>query len=134
MKHLFPLIAVGLVALTFLSPVAVRGQSGPVATAMKAATSKDRATVGGIYAALAEITERDGGKQITSLSVWRTCHSSTLRLAAGGTDLVGKYPGLDRAVEEVLGTFVSLDDLPMTPELAGKLAAGCREVAKQSGR
>lgn len=128
MKHLPILGAAILVVLSFLP--GRQPPAGPVAAALKSATSADRARVRGIYAGLADVTERDGGSQIGRVAVWRDVHRAALRLAAG--ELRGKYDGLDVAVEKVLAQHFSLDDVPVTKELAGKIADGCREVAKQS--
>lgn len=133
MKHII-LTAVALAVVWFsFVPAKTPVAPGPVTVALAKADHADRVKVGSIYRALADITERDGGTQITTLSIWRTCHSSVLRLAVGGTDLPGKYPGLDIAVEKVLSTHFPLGDVPMTKELAGKISAACEEVAKQSG-
>ena len=130
MKHVPLLVAAALVAFSFFptpQPVA-----GPVAAALKSATSTDRAKVRGIYVALADVTARDAGQQIKTLAHWRAVHASALRLAAGGTDLVGKYPGLDKAVDDVLKTHVPTDNVSLTPELVGKIVEGCKVVVKQS--
>lgn len=120
-----------LVAASFaLSPRPAA--SGPVAAALSSASSTDRERVRAIYQALADITQRDAGSRIATVSAWRAVHSDALRLAVGGTDLVGKYPGLDTAVESVLAANVSLDNTAITPEVAGKLIAGCKEVVRQS--
>jgi hypothetical protein len=63
--------------------------------------------------------------------MWRAIHSDALRLAVGGTDLVGKYPGLDKAVDTVLREYVSVDNVSLSDEVAAKLVAGCRAVEKQ---
>ncbi len=128
MRHLPILGAAMLVAMSFLP--GRQPPAGPVAAALKSATSADRARVRGIYAGLADVTERDGGSQIGRVAVWRDVHRAALKLAAG--ELKGKYQGLDVAVEEVLAKHFALDDVTLTKELAGKIAAGCREVAKQS--
>ena len=44
----------------------------------------------------------------------------------------GKYAGLDVAVEKVMADSFPLDDVAMSGQLIGKIAAACREVAKQS--
>jgi hypothetical protein len=60
-------------------------------------------------------------------------HASALRLAAGGTDLPGKYPGLDVAVDRVLQESLgTLEDVPMTRDVVGKLVDGCKKVVAQS--
>lgn len=106
--------------------------SGPVAAALSSASSTDRERVRAIYQALADVTTRDAGSRIATVAAWRAVHSDALRLAVGGTDLVGKYPGLDKAVEKVLAEHVGLDNSAITPEVAGKIAAGCKEVIRQS--
>lgn len=104
----------------------------PVAKALASASSTDRAQVRGVYRALADVTRRDGGRLITSTSVWRAIHSDALRRAVGGTDLVGKYPGLDTAVEEVLATHFPLDNKPLDDALVAAIVAACQDVEKQS--
>ena len=127
------LTAAGLfVAYCFLVPPAVK-PAGPVAAALQNASSTDRAEVAGIYRALADVIRRDGGKKITTTVVWRLVYRDALSLAAGGTDLPGKYKGLDTAVEEVLAKYYSLDAAPIDGELAEKIATGCMEVVRQSG-
>lgn len=129
MKHLPVVIALVLVIIGFLptkQPV-----TGPVAQAMASASKADRAKLAGIYTALADVTERDGGKQITTLGVWRDVHAATLRLAVG--EMKGRYPGLDVAVEKVLAEHVLPEDVAMKGETLDDVVAGCREVAKQGG-
>lgn len=105
--------------------------TGPVADALKSASSTDRANVRRIYTALADVTKRDAGSRIATVAAWRAVHMDLLRLAVGGTDFVGKYPGLDRAVESVLAQHVSLDNVAITPEVAAQLVAGAQAVEKQ---
>ena len=130
MKHIPLLIAAALVAFSFFPTP--QPAAGPVAAALKSATSTDKAKVRGIYVALADVTARDAGQQIKTLAHWRAVHASALRLAAGGTDLVGKYSGLDKAVDETLKAYVPTDNVSLTPDLVGKIVEGCREVVKQS--
>lgn len=130
-KHIVTLIAAALVAVSFLWSPRPAG-SGPVATALQSATSTDRARVRAIYAALADVTARDAGARIATVAAWRAVHSDALRLAVGGTDLVGKYPGLDKAVEQVLAQYFPLDNAAMTSDLTAKVVSGCKEVVKQS--
>lgn len=129
-KHLPIVVAAALVAFSFIP--SKQPASGPVAAALQSASSSDRAMVRGIYESLADVTVRDASQQIKTLGQWRAVHASALRLAAGGTDLVGKYPGLDKAVDEVLRSHVPTDNVAMTPELLAKVVAGCKEVVKQS--
>jgi hypothetical protein len=123
--------AVAFAALQFVSLPQRSVATGPVAKALASASSADRARVASIYDALADLIERDGGKLIPTTAVWRAIYSDALRLAAGGTDLPGKYPGLDKAVEEVLAQHYPLDNLPIDTAMAGKIAAGCRAVENQ---
>lgn len=105
--------------------------TGPVATALASASSSDRARVRSVYAALADVIDRDGGTLIPTTAVWRAIYSDALRLAAGGTDLPGKYPGLDQAIEAVLSQHYPLDNMPIDTVMAKKIADGCRAVEKQ---
>jgi len=129
MKQLPVAIALMLVVIGFLP--AKPQATGPVAQAMSGAPKADRAKLAGIYTALADVTERDGGKQITTLAVWRDVHSATLRLAVG--EMKGKYPGLDVAVEKVLSEHVAPEDVALNGKTLDDVIAGCREVAKQGG-
>lgn len=123
-------LAALLVAASFVSsprPAA----TGPVATALKSASSSDRAKLASIYGSLADVMARDQGRLITTTAAWRAIYSDALRLAAGGTDLVGKYPGLDKAVEEVIATHYSLDNLPIDQALTEKIVAAMKAVESQ---
>jgi hypothetical protein len=132
LKHVVVLVAVTFTALQFLKKdSSPRPAAPPVATALESASSSDRAKVRAIYSALADVTQRDGGRLITSTAVWRAIHSDALRLAAGGTDLVGKYTGLDTAVEKVLAEHFTLDNTPLDAAQVEKIVAGCRAVEKQ---
>ena len=102
MKFIPLALAVALVALSFVVGAQRPAATGPVSTALASASSADRAAVGRLYRALGEVMARDKGRLITTTSAWRAVYQDALRLAAGGTDLVGKYPGLDKAVEAVL--------------------------------
>lgn len=128
MKHLPVVIALLLVVFGFLP--GRQPATGPVAAALSSATSSDRAKVSAIYRALADVTQRDAGGQIATMSIWRDVHRSALRLAAG--ELKGKYAGLDVAVEKVLAEHMSLDDVPMAADQVEKVVAGCREVERQA--
>lgn len=123
-------IAAALVVMSFVT-VPRSAAPGPVAAALQSASSTDRARVRAIYSALADVTQRDAGSRIANVATWRAVHADALRLAVGGTDLVGKYPGLDRAVDQVLSEHVGLDNVPLTPDVAAKLVAGCKAVEKQ---
>ena len=130
MRYLPITLAAALVAASFVGsprPAA----TGPVATALQSASSTDRAKIRSIYGALADLMARDQGRLITTTAVWRSIYSDALRLAAGGTDLAGKYPGLDVAVDKVLSEHYSLDNLPIDKDMAVKIAAGMTAVERQ---
>lgn len=130
LKYLPTIVASLLVAAAFLSsprPAA----TGPVAEALKSASSSDRAKLASIYSALADVIARDKGQLISTTAAWRAIYSDALRLAAGGTDLVGKYPGLDQSVEQVLKDFYPLENVAIDDALASKIAAGMRAVERQ---
>lgn len=134
MKHVAVLASALLVVVSLIP--ASRPAAGPVADALRSASPADRARVASIYRALGDVTARDAGRQITTLAQWRAVHASALRLAAGGTPLVGKYPGLDVAVDTVLRQGIQaergVDDVPMSADVVSKLVAACNEVVKQS--
>ena len=129
-KHLIFAAAVAFAALQFAGGSPQR-PVGPVAQALVTASSQDKGKIASIYASLADLIERDGGRLIPTTAVWRAIYADALRLAAGGSGLVGRYPGLDKAVEEVLAQHYPLENKPIDKELAGKIAAGCRAVEKQ---
>jgi len=127
-KHIPVILALALAVFAFL-PAAAPRPAGPVAAAMSGASRSDRATLSRIYTALADKTKEDNGTLITTLSMWRTLHSNTLKL--GAAQMKGRYAGLDTAVEKVLADYVPLDDVALQG-VVDKVVAGCREVAAQS--
>lgn len=138
MKHILPVLAGLLLVYSLATTPRTAVEAGPVTKALASASSSDRAKVAAIYRALADVTERDKGTQIGTTAVWRSVHSAALRLSVGGTDLVGKYPGLDAAVESVLSKHFSLDNVALTSEVNGKpvwqsISAGCKDVETQCG-
>jgi hypothetical protein len=129
-KHVAVLAAAALVAFSFV-PAPRPAATGPVAAALQSASSADRAKVAAIYSALAELIARDSGQLITTTSAWRDIYSDALRLAVGGTDFVGQYPDLDKAVEKVLAQHYPQDNLPIDAEMTAKIVAGMRAVEDQ---
>jgi len=127
-KHIPVILALALAVFSFL-PASAPRQGGPVAAAMANASRSDKATLSRIYTALADKTAEDDGTLITTLSMWRTLHSNTLKLAAA--QMKGRYAGLDTAVEKVLADHVPLDDVALKG-VVDKVVTGCREVAEQS--
>lgn len=129
-KRLLPFVLAAMLALSFVS-VPRPAAKGPVATALQSAPSSDRARVASVYRALADVMARDAGRLIATTAQWRAVYQDALRLAAGGTDLVGKYPDLDEAIEETLAKYYSLDVAAIDAKLAEKIAAACLDVERQ---
>lgn len=128
MRHIPVAIAVLLCVFAFLPhPVP---KTGPVASALANASRSDRGIVSRTYSALAQKTQEDGGRLITTVGMWRQLHINALKACV--SKVKGKYPGLDVAVERVLDDAFPLDDVAMSEEMVGKIVAGCMEVAKQS--
>lgn len=129
-KRYLPFLLAGALALSFVSvprPAAI----GPVATALESASPADRARVASIYRALADVMARDAGRLIATTAKWRAVYQDALRLAAGGTDLVGKYPDLDDAVEKTLSQYYDLNVTAIDEQLSQKIVAACRDVERQ---
>lgn len=132
MKHLILTGLALFVLYTFwANPVPQPAVTGPVARSLASAPKADRAYVAAIYHSLADILKRDNGQRITTTSVWRAIHSDSLRLAVGGTSLKGKYPGLDKAVEETLSKHYGLEDVPLTPDMIKQIIDACKDVEAQ---
>jgi hypothetical protein len=133
MKHLPIVLAAALVAYTFLPArePAKQPARGEVATALASASKADRQYVADMYRALADITQRDGGRLIATTGVWRLIHRDTLAFGVADTQLKGKYPGLDVAIESTLAQYFAKTDVPLTPELAAKIVQGCKAVEVQ---
>jgi mevalonate pyrophosphate decarboxylase len=139
MKHVLVFLAGVVLLYAFSATPRTAVEAGPVAKALQSASSSDRAKVAAIYRALADVTSRDKGQQISTTAVWRSVHGAALRLSVGGTELVGKYKGLDLAAEAVLAKHFSLDNVALTTEINGKpvwqaIVDGCRDVEAESGR
>ena len=116
-----------------LIPAPVQQPTGAVVEALRAATAKDKASIHATYAALEDIVSRDKGQIISTTEMFRELHSRTLKLAFGSTTLVGKYPALSPAIESVFLSKMSLDNVPVTPDVITKITSACREIQNQSG-
>lgn len=127
----FPITLAALLVLASFVSSPRPAATGPVATALQSATSSDRAKLASLYRALADVVTRDSGRLITTTAAWRSVYRDALQLAAGGTDLVGKYPGLDTAVEEVLAKHYPLENVGLDAAMAAKIAAGMKAVEAQ---
>jgi len=130
MKHLAALVVVVLALWSFApartKPVEV--PSSPVSLAMSKATDVDRQRVHQFYAAVADVVDRDQ-KVIATVGQFRRVHANSLDLAFNGTDLPGKYVGLDAAIEAVLVQAVGKEEVALTPEKRQALVAALKGVA-----
>lgn len=126
MKHVALVIAVLYLGYTFIPQPEQR--DGDVAAALLRASTADKRAVSEFYRAMADVTKRDGGERIPNLQVWREMHRDALGLAFGGTDLVGKYKGLDIAIDQKLQEAAGLDNVPL-PQVSDKLVDACKEIA-----
>ena len=87
------------------------------------ATAADRANIGGIYTGLKTVITRDNGQSVNNTERWSVLQARTLQLAV---DQVGKYPGLDAAIEAVFLAEVGTDDVvPVTADTVAKLVKAC---------
>lgn len=131
-KHLMAILAVGLLVVAFLPPaahpVAPVVPASPVARCLQSASKQDRARVSAFYSALADVVERDASV-ITTTGLFRAIHSNSLDLAFKGTDLPGKYQGLDVAIDERLRSAVGLDNVGLADDKRAALVAALKEIA-----
>lgn len=87
------------------------------------ATAEDRANIVGIYTGLKTVILRDKGEFVNNTDRWSVLQANTLKLAV---DQVGKYPGLDRAIESVFMAEVGTDDVTsMTPDTITRVVKAC---------
>lgn len=137
MKHVLAMIVLAGLAWSFLpasgkplvpAPVA---PAGPVSQAMKPATKQDKERVSAFYSALADVVERDA-TLIPTVGDFRTVHARSLDAAFKGTDLPGKYPGLDAAIDGQLTTAVGKDDVPLPPAKRQALVQALKDVSNAS--
>jgi hypothetical protein len=131
MKQFLLAASVAVAVLCFVPDSSLTTSDG--FPALATARWKDKAVVRDIYLAMADVIERDGGDVIVTTEMFRDMQVNCLRLAAGKTDLKGKYKDLAAEIEEVFAEFLSLDNVAITPELRAKIVAACRKVAAKSG-
>jgi len=136
-KHLPMAVALALVLASF-APTKEKAApvTGAVATALANASRADKSRLGRFYEAVADVTSRDKGVVIKTTAEWRARHSQAAQLEFGSTGFVGKYAGLDRAVDSIV--FAALGDKvrPMTDEVGGKpiwmlVSEACDDVRRQ---
>ena len=116
-----------------VTPVVEHAKDAEIVRVLATATAADKANVNGIYTALATILRRDIAKppmRITTTEKWADLQANTLQLAI---EQVGKYPGLDVAIEAVFLAKLGTDDvLPGTAETKTKLIDACETIASSA--
>lgn len=129
MKHLVAVIVVAITIWSFAParPTPVEVPRGAVEQALAKASSADRARVAAFYGAVADVVERDQ-KVIATVGHFRKVHANSLDLAFRGTDLPGKYVGLDSAIEDALARAIGKDDVALTAEKRQALVGALRGV------
>lgn len=97
---------------------------------LKDADPADKARVAGIYAAMRDVLKRDAGKLVTTTEQWSLWQANTLKAATDGTQLKGKYPGLDVAIEAVFESKLGKDKtvVPADPAVRSKIDEACAIV------
>jgi len=147
MKHIFAVIAAVAMVWAFLpapgpqpapqpapqptpTPVVVVPTS-PVTAALLPATKQDKARVAAFYSAMADVVERDP-KLVKTVNNFRELHTRSLDAAFKGTDLPGKYPGLDLAINDRLKAAVGTDDVPLLPAKQQLLVQALKDVANDA--
>lgn len=130
MKHLAAALVVVLAIWAFAPTRTkpVEPAKTQVASVLAKATAADKARVNAFYTAVADVVERDQ-KVIATVGQFRKVHANSLDLAFKGTDLPGKYAGLDVAIEAELVQAVGKDDVALTPEKRAALIGALKKVA-----
>ena len=132
MKHILAVVVAAGLVWAFLptkgvTPVVVP-PSSPVTAALSPASRQDKARVAAFYSAMADVVERDA-KLVPTVGSFRELHARSLDAAFKGTDLPGKYPGLDVAINDKLKAAVGTDDVPLPPAKHQSLVQALKDVA-----
>lgn len=115
------------------TPAPVGNKDPKIAALLRGASAKDRASVRGIYTGAADVLRRDGGKQMRTTEHWANYQARALNFAVDGTDLKGKYPGLDVAIDEVFARLVGTKDVvAVDAVMLQKLIEACETVANSA--
>lgn len=133
MKHIAAALVVVLAIWAFAPAKTkpVEPAKTQVATVLAKATSADKARVSAFYTAVADVVERDQ-KVIATVGQFRKVHANSLDLAFKGTDLPGKYAGLDVAIEEELVRAIGKEDVALTTEKREALVTALKKVASDA--
>jgi hypothetical protein len=100
------------------------------------APASDKARIRGIYLGLLDVVKRDSAKspadkKIKTTEHWSAAQAATLNLATDGTQLKGKYVGLDVAIEAVFDRKLGADREVVSVDAAtsNKIIEACTIVA-----
>lgn len=97
---------------------------------LKDATVADKGRVVSIYDGLQFVLTRDKGQRINTTEKWAELQANTLQLAV---EQVGKYPGLDVAINDVFKRVLGTDDvLPGNEDTQLKLIKACEIIANSA--
>ena len=132
MKHIMAAVVAVALIWAFMpskgtTPVVVAPTS-PVTAALSPASRQDKARVAAFYSAMADVVEREPSLA-TTVGGFRELHARSLDRAFKGTDLPGKYPGLDLAIDGKLVAAVGKDDVPLPPAKRQSLIQALKDVA-----
>lgn len=133
MKHIAAALVVVLAIWAFAPAKTkpVEPAKTQVATVLAKATSADKARVSAFYTAVADVVGRDQ-KVIATVGQFRKVYANSLDLAFKGTDLPGKYAGLDVAIEEELVRAIGKEDVALTTEKREALVTALKKVASDA--
>jgi hypothetical protein len=133
MKHILAVLVAASLVWSFYTPSPVNPPAppSPLTQALSPANKQDKARVAGYYSALADVVERDD-KTVNTVGVFRDLHGKSLDLAFKGTDLPGKYPGLDTAINDLVVAAVGRDDVPLPPAKRQALVQALKDIANAS--
>lgn len=132
MKHVMAAVVAVALIWAFIpakvtTPLVVAPKS-PVTAALSPASRQDKARVAAFYSAMADVVEREQSLA-TTVGGFRELHARSLDRAFKGTDLPGKYPGLDLAIDEKLAAAVGKEDVPLPPAKRQSLIQALKDVA-----
>jgi len=110
--------------------VPVEATDSAIKKVLRNATAADRARIVSIYSGMYRVLKRDAGERISNTEKLAEYHANTLQLAV---EQVGKYPGLDVAIDDVFkGTLGSTDVLPVKGEVLDNVLKACAVVVSSA--
>lgn len=129
MKHVLAAVAIiGLIwAFQPERPAPVRPELTGVSAALSGASKADKARVSSFYDSMADVVKRS--QLITTVEGFRRVHANSLDEAFKGTDLPGKYRGLDVAINATLVDAIGTDNTGLSEEKRAALVASLQKVA-----